>query len=157
MATSIKGRGALSQPPGRFDQLTKTLEHDGWYEEEELGKRETIVLPEPARTVISRNKSPDIHFEASINPYRGCEHGCVYCMGGDTPVLMGDGSTRALSALRTGDSIYGTERIGFYRRYVRTRVLAQWSVIKPAFMISLEDGTKLIAGADHRFLTDRGW
>ena len=73
MAGAIKGRGAFSQPPGRFDKLTKTLEHDGWYEEEAPNKLETIVLPEPARSIISRNKSPDIAFESSINPYRGCE------------------------------------------------------------------------------------
>ena len=82
MASAIKGRGALSQPPGRFDKLTQTLEHDGWYEDEQPEKRETIVLPEHARSIISRNKSPDIHFTQSINPYRGCEHGCIYCAVG---------------------------------------------------------------------------
>lgn len=89
MAISMKGRGALSQPPGRFDQLTKTLEHDGWYEEEAPEKRETVVLPEPARSVISRNKSPDILFDASINPYRGCEHGCVYCFARPSHAYVG--------------------------------------------------------------------
>ena len=89
MAGAIKGRGALSQPPGRFDKLTQTLEHDGWYEEEQPDKRETVVLPEPARTVISRNKSPDIFFQASINPYRGCEHGCVYCFARPSHAYVG--------------------------------------------------------------------
>jgi DNA repair photolyase len=79
MASAIKGRGALSQPPGRFDKLTQTLEHDGWYEEEPPEKLATIVLPEPARSIISRNQSPDIGFGQSINPYRGCAHGCIYC------------------------------------------------------------------------------
>jgi DNA repair photolyase len=157
MASGIKGRGAQSQPPGRFDILTKTLEHDGWYEEEEPEKRETVVLPEPARSIISRNKSPDIYFTQSINPYRGCEHGCIYCVSGDTPVLMADGTTKAIEEVEVGDAIYGTERIGFYRRYVKTRVLAHWNVIKPAYRITLEDGTNLVAGSDHRFLTNRGW
>jgi DNA repair photolyase len=157
MAGAIKGRGALSQPPGRFDKLTQTLEHDGWYEEEQPDKRETVVLPEPARTVISRNQSPDIFFQASINPYRGCEHGCIYCAEGDTPVLMADSTTKALSDVKVGDAIYGTERVGWYRRYVKTRVLAHWSVIKPAYRVTLEDGTSLVTGADHRFLTERGW
>jgi DNA repair photolyase len=89
MATSMKGRGVLSQPPGRFDQLTKSLEHDGWYEEEPADKRDTIVLPEPARSIISRNKSPDIGFDASINPYRGCEHGCVYCYARPSHAYVG--------------------------------------------------------------------
>src|SRR6478752_2958044 len=79
MASAIKGRGAMSAPPGRFDKLTQTLEHDGWYEDEEPRRVETVVLPEPARSIISRNKSPDIGFSQSINPYRGCEHGCIYC------------------------------------------------------------------------------
>ena len=157
MTSAIKGRGALSQPPGRFDKLTQTLEHDGWYEDEQPEKRETIVLPEQARSVISRNKSPDIHFSQSINPYRGCEHGCVYCQAGDTPILMANGSTKPLEELREGDAIFGTERVGWYRRYVKTRVLAHWSVIKPAYQVTLEDGTTLVAGQDHRFLTDRGW
>jgi len=89
MAGALKGRGALSQPPGRFDKLTQTLEHDGWYEDEAPDKRETVVLPEPARSVISRNKSPDIHFQASINPYRGCEHGCIYCYARPSHAYVG--------------------------------------------------------------------
>jgi DNA repair photolyase len=79
MAGAIKGRGALSNPPGRFDKLTTTAEQDGWYEEEVPARVETTVLPEPARSIISRNDSPDIGFGQSINPYRGCEHACIYC------------------------------------------------------------------------------
>jgi DNA repair photolyase len=70
---------------------------------------------------------------------------------------MANGTTKPLEDLREGDAIYGTERIGWYRRYVKTRVLAHWSVIKPAYRVTLEDGTKLVTGADHRFLTERGW
>ncbi len=70
---------------------------------------------------------------------------------------MADGSTRPLERIRTGDEIYGTVRNGWYRQYTRTQVLAHWSVIKPAWRISLEDGSSLVAGADHRFLTERGW
>ena len=79
MASSIKGRGAFSNPPGRFDRLTQTLEHDGWYEEQAPDNLLTTVMPEPARSIITRNDSPDIGFGQSINPYRCCEHGCVYC------------------------------------------------------------------------------
>lgn len=157
MADAIKGRGALSNPPGRFDKLTQTLEHDGWYEEEAPDKIETEVRPEPARSIISRNNSPDIGFSQSINPYRGCAHGCIYCLSGDTPILMADGRTKRLADVRVGDEIYGTKRSGAYRRYVKTQVLAHWSVIKPAYRITLADGTTLTAGPDHRFLTDRGW
>jgi DNA repair photolyase len=89
MVSSLKGRGALTQPPGRFDKLTKTFEHDGWYEEEAPDKRDTIVLPEPARSIISHNKSPDICFDSSINPYRGCEHGCIYCYARPSHAYVG--------------------------------------------------------------------
>ena len=70
---------------------------------------------------------------------------------------MADGSTRHISKLQVGDWIYGTVRSGHYRRYVKTQVLARWSVIKHAYRITLEDDTQLTVGADHRFLTERGW
>lgn len=90
MTVSLKGRGALSQPPGRFDKLTKTLENDGWYEDEEVAEKlETTVLPEPARSIISRNQSPDISFSQSINPYRGCAHGCIFCYARPSHAYVG--------------------------------------------------------------------
>jgi DNA repair photolyase len=70
---------------------------------------------------------------------------------------MADGSTRPLKHVRAGDVLYGTVRKGRYRRYVKTRVLAHWQVTKPAYRVRLRDGTCLIAGADHRFWTERGW
>jgi DNA repair photolyase len=89
MTDAIKGRGALSNPPGRFDKLTHLLEHDGWYEEEVPDKRETVVRAETARTIISRNQSPDIGFSQSINPYRGCSHACVYCYARPSHAYVG--------------------------------------------------------------------
>ena len=106
------------------------------------------------------NRVPDasqMPFRWTINPYRGCSHACVYCAAGETPILMADGRHRPLGELRVGDEIYGTERDGRYRRYVRTRVLAHWSSVKPAFRVVLADGTELVASGDHRFLTERGW
>jgi len=78
----LKGRGALSNPDGRFERTRRVEFDDGWAEdgsEEPPSRTETVVTAEPARTVISRNASPDVPFEQSINPYRGCEHGCIYC------------------------------------------------------------------------------
>jgi DNA repair photolyase len=153
----LKGRGALSNPPGRFDLQHLAPVDDGWYLEETPDSIPTTLEPERARSVISTNDSPDIPFEQSINPYRGCEHACPYCIAGETPVLMSDGRTRPVSELRVGDEIYGTRRIGQFRRYTKTRVLAHWSSIKPAFRTTLEDGTTIVASGDHRFLTERGW
>ena len=74
------GRGAVSNPEGRFEATRAEVVDDGWGSlDEELPPLATTVQPEPARTIISRNKSPDIAFDQSINPYRGCEHGCIYC------------------------------------------------------------------------------
>jgi len=76
----IKGRGAASNPEGRFETIEKTREDDGWHRDEEPAPRQpTQVTEERARSIISHNDSPDIGFDHSINPYKGCEHGCVYC------------------------------------------------------------------------------
>jgi DNA repair photolyase len=80
--THHKGRGALSNPEGRFETRRKQAEEDGWntpVDDEDLPPVETIVRPDPARSIITRNQSPDIPFSQSINPYKGCEHGCIYC------------------------------------------------------------------------------
>ncbi len=111
-----------------------------------------------AKSILNRvPAAAHLPFEWTINPYRGCTHACTYCLGGDTRILMADGRTKALAALSVGDEIYGTERRGASRRYVRTKVLAHWSTTKPAYRVTLADGTRLVASADHRFLTDRGW
>ena len=75
----LKGRGALSNPTGRFERQQRQAVDDGWYQEEVPDFIPTSIEPDRARSVIARNDSPDIPFEQSINPYRGCSHGCVYC------------------------------------------------------------------------------
>lgn len=73
-------RGALSQIPGRFESVGREAFDDGWTREDEPAPPlATTATVEHARSIISKNDSPDIPFEQSINPYRGCEHGCVYC------------------------------------------------------------------------------
>jgi DNA repair photolyase len=111
-----------------------------------------------AKSIVSHvPEASRMSFRWTINPYRGCQHACVYCAWGDTLILMGDGTTRRISDVRVGDAIYGTVRDGFYRRYAITEVLAHWSTIKPAYRVTLEDGTQLVTSGDHRFLTERGW
>lgn len=78
--TAAKGRGAVSNITGRYETRATEAVDDGWTLDEELPPpRETIVQPIASRTIISRNASPDIGFDQSINPYMGCEHGCIYC------------------------------------------------------------------------------
>ncbi|HEX3750521.1 MAG TPA: intein-containing Rv2578c family radical SAM protein, partial [Streptosporangiaceae bacterium] len=111
-----------------------------------------------AKSIVNRVPATSrMAFSWTINPYRGCQHACSYCCAGETPILMADGRTKPLADLRIGDAIYGTVRSGFYRHYVITTVLAHWSTVKPAYRITLADGTQLIASGDHRFLTERGW
>ncbi|HEY4090759.1 MAG TPA: PA0069 family radical SAM protein [Luteibacter sp.] len=74
-----KGRGAASNPEGRFESTRYQTEDDGWYREEDDRRPATSVSQEVARSVVSRNDSPDVGFDQAINPYRGCEHGCIYC------------------------------------------------------------------------------
>jgi DNA repair photolyase len=156
--TPRKGRGAITNPALRYSDTRVERFDDGWETEpEEMPPLPTVVRPDPARTIIARNSSPDVGFSQSINPYRGCEHGCVYCLSGDTQILLADGRTRHLAELHVGDAIYGTARVGAQRRYVKTSVLAHWTVQRLAYRITLEDRTTLLAGGDHRFLTRFGW
>lgn len=88
-----KGRGAISNPEGRFEATIKTVEDDGWFRDEDgdwpSGATPTQYFSEPARSVLTRNDSPDIPFSQSINPYRGCEHGCIYCFARPTHSYLG--------------------------------------------------------------------
>ena len=111
-----------------------------------------------AKSIVSHvPESSRMSFRWTINPYRGCQHACRYCLSGDTPILLADGTTMPLGDVRVGDKIYGTVRDGYYRHYAITEVLAHWSTVKPAYRITLEDSTQLVASGDHRFLTERGW
>ena len=75
----VPGRGAVSNRAGRYESTTKTAEDDGWTPLPSPGAPDTRVQADRARTVIATNDSPDVPFEQSVNPYRGCEHGCIYC------------------------------------------------------------------------------
>src|SRR4051794_4855387 len=111
-----------------------------------------------ARSALNRVPGESaMPFPWTINPYRGCSHSCVYCISGDTQILMADGTHRAIADLRVGDEIVGTEKRGAHRHYVTTRVVAHWSTVKPAYRLALWDGTEIVASGDHRFLTERGW
>lgn len=83
MQTPPRGRGTGSAPPGRFDRTHIECVDDGWQgapDDDALPATiETVLRPERARSIVTRNQSPDIPFDQSINPYRGCEHGCPYC------------------------------------------------------------------------------
>ncbi len=111
-----------------------------------------------AKSILNRvPEASQVPFRWTINPYRGCSHACRYCLEGHTPVLTGDGRHKPISELEVGDEIYGTVREGRHRRFAKTEVLDKWTTVKLAYRVVLRDGTEVIASADHRFLTNRGW
>jgi DNA repair photolyase len=83
------GRGAQTNRSGRFEPVSYEPTDDGWESLAELEALSTEVQEVPARRIITRNESPDIGFDRSINPYRGCEHGCIYCFARPTHAFLG--------------------------------------------------------------------
>src|SRR4051812_1807378 len=84
-----RGRGTLSNQSGRYEPIARIAFDDGWQILEELPPFATTVSVDSTRKIITRNESPDISFDRSINPYRGCEHGCVYCFARPTHAYLG--------------------------------------------------------------------
>jgi DNA repair photolyase len=84
-----RGRGSGVNPTGRFEPFARSAYDDGWNSLDELPAFKTDVQVEKPKTIISRNASPDISFDRSVNPYRGCEHGCVYCFARPSHAYMG--------------------------------------------------------------------
>ena len=150
-ADSASGDGGQGQlPMFARDAVVRTFDTPGF--------RGMTFYEVHAKSIVSHvPESSHMSFRWTINPYRGCQHACRYCLAGFVPILMADGTTKPISDVRVGDAIYGTVRDGYYRHYAITEVLAHWSTVKPAYRITLEDGTQLVASGDHRFLTERGW
>jgi DNA repair photolyase len=84
-----RGRGTASNASGRYEPLARVAFDDGWQGLEQLPPFKTAVTIDATRKIITHNDSPDISFDRSINPYRGCEHGCVYCFARPTHAYLG--------------------------------------------------------------------
>lgn len=104
-----KGRGAITNMAGRYEtQVTEVID-DGWWHDDEEHQRstgKTYVTHEMAKTILTRNQSPDLPFSVSLNPYRGCEHGCIYCFARPTHSYLGlspglDFETRLFAKINT--------------------------------------------------------
>jgi DNA repair photolyase len=87
----VQGRSSRSNASGRFEQFKTENFDDGWssFDDDERERVDTTLTPENAKTILSRNDSPDIGFDRSVNPYRGCEHGCIYCFARPTHAYLG--------------------------------------------------------------------
>ena len=163
-----RARGAESNPQSRFEKLRydaslaseppPALDPD---EEVEPDPR-TILLRDPSRTIVARNESPDVGFDASVNPYRGCEHSCIYCLVPETPVLHADLVWRALGDVRVGDTLIGFDEhespAGRFRKLGTATVEAVWRSRKPVSRIETASAS-VLATSDHRWLRDDslGW
>ena len=84
-----KGRGAVGNPTGRYERQTRHAVDDGWGSAAEPAPLATTLTADTSRTIIARNDSPDVPFDRSINPYRGCEHGCIYCFARPSHAYLG--------------------------------------------------------------------
>ncbi len=89
VASQVRGRGARNNHSGRFEKQARVLLDDGWDVLEDLPPLKTTVFVETPKKILTRNDSPDISFDRSINPYKGCEHGCSYCYARPTHAYMG--------------------------------------------------------------------
>jgi DNA repair photolyase len=86
---AIKGRGTALNPANRFEAARQEAFDDGWDREGEADKPQTTLIRDTTRSIIARNDSPDLSFETSVNPYRGCEHGCIYCFARPSHAYLG--------------------------------------------------------------------
>lgn len=117
------------------------------------------VTEKPCKTALS--KTGVSSYDYTVNPYTGCENACVYCLDGDTSILMSDGTSRPIRDVRIGDEVVGVLRIrgrqSHSHIFVKTPVLNHWRVVRPAIEVTLENGTRIVCSGEHRWLTERGW
>lgn len=148
---TFRGRGAGINPPNRFEPLH--VERDDWTDPDDPGP-ETVLLRDHSRTILACNNSPDVPFTYSINPYRGCEHGCTYCLAPDTPVLYADFSWQPLGEVRPGDVLAGFDeypRPGKMRRFRKAVVEDVWWSKRPTVRL-VSRHSDVVTTSDHRWL-----
>jgi DNA repair photolyase len=144
----LRARGTSANPPNRYESLH--------IEPDEAGEGDvpTRYYRDASRSVLAENDSPDVGFRFSLNPYRGCEHGCVYCLEPETPILHADMGWRPISATRVGDVVAGFDefaRTGTSRKFRLAVVEAVRWWRRPTVRLITEGGD-LVTTEDHRWL-----
>src|SRR5262245_2093152 len=97
----LRGRGTSTNPPNRYEPLHVEPDDDA------SGPDRTVFYRDTSRSILAQNDSPDVPFRYSLNPYRGCEHGCVYCLDPDTLVMHADMRWRRIGEVQVGDVLVG--------------------------------------------------
>ena len=152
-----KGRGSLTNASGRHEREARVAEDDGWGVLEMMPALRTEVTYEKARTIITRNTSPDISFDRSINPYRGCEHGCVYCFAQTNArhiIGLSAGARLRNPALRQGERGRGTRAANSRRQATAPKLIALGTNTDPYQPIERTERItrrvlEVLAAADH--------
>jgi DNA repair photolyase len=162
MAEAPRARGTALNPSSRFERLRREADPDlvdppalgDGLDDEPPPDPRTLFLRDPSRSIVATNDSPDVGFDASVNPYRGCEHGCVYCLAPETPVLHADLVWRPLGEVRVGDDLVGFDEHaepGRPRKLRRSAVEAVWWSRRPTLRL-LTKHAAVVTTAEHRWL-----
>ncbi|MEX0892028.1 MAG: PA0069 family radical SAM protein [Gemmatimonadota bacterium] len=153
----LRGRGVADNPQNRFEPLA--YEPDAEERASEEYAPDTRLYRDHTKSILARNNSPDVPFDVSVNPYRGCEHGCVYCLDPRTPILYADMSWRPIGQVEEGDELVGFDEYpapGRTRKFRKTRVEAVWWSRKPTLRL-VTDQADVITTAEHRWLQARNF
>jgi len=150
----LQRRGTSTNPPNRFEQLHVELDDE---QRAADAATRTLYYRDTSRTILAENDSPDVGFRFSLNPYRGCEHGCTYCVSPDTPILYADMCWRPMRDVQVGDVLVGFDEFpapGGTRK-IRMAVVeaVRWSR-KPTLHV-ITDNAVVQTTAEHRWLQAR--
>jgi DNA repair photolyase len=156
----LRGRGTNAAPPNRFESARFEPDPETGFDDEEAPDPRTQYIPDASRSALAHNDSPDVGFDTSINPYRGCVHGCIYCLAPETLVLHADMLWRPLGETRVGDVLAGfDERVRAPRLSRKLRpaaVLNVWWSRKPTLRI-VTPRADVVTTAEHRWLQARSF
>ncbi|HTO06720.1 MAG TPA: PA0069 family radical SAM protein [Myxococcota bacterium] len=155
----IRGRGTPAAPANRFESAALEPDAETGFDDELTPDPRTQFLRDASRSAIARNQSPDVGFDVGINPYRGCEHGCIYCLAPETPVLHADLTWRPLGEVRPGDSLVGFDehcKPRSTRKLRAATVLGVWWSRKESTRL-VTRGAELVTTAEHRWLQARNF
>jgi DNA repair photolyase len=158
----LVARGAADNPANRFERLHHVADPEEELPPDDDGAPPpvpTVYLRDPTRTLLAHNDSPDLGFDTSLNPYRGCEHGCSYCLAPSTPVLHSDLVWRPIGEVRVGDTLVGFDESpepGATPKLRPAAVQAVWWSRKPTLRV-VGRNTEVVTTAEHRWLQARSF